>query len=89
MDRPRPQKKKLSKRLGKSQMEKNQMIKNLAESVLEVLKEECLKMDDPFECYAHQLRMRICKEAKVFSGRSIQGYEILLEQLRAQNKSSD
>lgn len=87
MDSPEPQKRKLSKMFDKIQSAKNEMIKNLAESILEALQEECLYLEDPFENYEQQLRMRVCRETKVFSSRFIKGYESLLEELQSESES--
>lgn len=59
------------------------MIGDLAKNIAEVLQEESVSIEESFESYVHQLRMRLCRDVQTFQTRFIQGYEILLEQLRS------
>ncbi len=81
-----PQKGRSSKQSKVKQKPEMEMMGNLAKSIVEVSKEESLKIEDPFDSYAYELKMRVYKDVKIFRSRFIQGYETLLEHLRSQSK---
>lgn len=57
-------------------------IKELALSIVEDSCSVGSKIEDPFESYAHMLKISWQKDPKEFNKRLIRGYEVLLEQLR-------
>lgn len=78
-----PQKGQSSKRSQARQKPDQEMIGELARCVTEGLIEDFLKIEDPFECYAYHLKMRVYKDPKVFCSRLMKGYKILLEQVQS------
>ncbi len=85
---PRPQKGHPSNSSKAKQIAADQdMLEGLARGIIEVLEIDHQKEIDPFENYAHQLRNRMHADNEVFCNRFIQGYEILLEQLRSKKSS--
>ena len=69
-------------------LEKNE-IRKLAQCVVEILRIDSQKIEDPFECYAHQLKMRVYQDDRVLQDRVILGYRVLLEYLLDNKMSSD
>lgn len=65
-----------------SQASDQVMIGELADCILDVLKADVQQDIEPFENYAHALRLRLQVKTK-FRERCIQGYEALLETLQA------
>lgn len=60
----------------------------IRELALSIIKDSCFvgsKIEDPFESYAHMLKISWQKDPKEFSKRLIRGYEVLLEQLRSRS----
>ena len=57
-------------------------IKQLALEIVEFAEMTSLEIEDPFEGYAHQLRMHWHEDIKIFNRNLIRGYEALLEELR-------
>ena len=70
-----------SKRSNVNQKSDKEMMGDLAQSILEVLKTDLPLDQEAFERYALQLRLRLHAEEKSFCNRFIEGYEALLDQL--------
>lgn len=83
---PESQEGEQSKRVKTSQMSDPEMIGELAESIMESLKNSSQEDRDPFEHYAHELRLRLHVDVKLFRDRCIRGYETLLETLQSMSK---
>lgn len=56
-------------------------IRELAFSITEASIKKSLELEDPLDEYAHQLKIHWQLDAKTFSDRLINGYEVLLEEL--------
>ena len=69
------------KRSKTKELTEQEMIEQLAESVLYVLKKDMQKDHEPFEAYACHLKVRFHRKSKLFKQRVVQGYEALLEAL--------
>ena len=76
-----PQKGDRSKRSKTNELSDQVMMGELAERILNVLKTDFQKESEPFESYAHDLRLRLHFDTKAFRERLVQGYEVLLEAL--------
>ncbi len=61
----------------------------LAECMLDVLKNEIQKDSEPFEHYAQEVRLRLFQDVKLFRDRFAQGYEALLETLSSISKKNN
>lgn len=83
----RPQKRDSSKRLKTKQMSNQEEIEELTKCVAEDLNAKSQEIEEPFEHYAHQLRMRWHQDINTFCNRCMLGYEALLEQLRSKRLS--
>jgi hypothetical protein len=83
---PESQKGDQSKRARTSQVSDPEMMGELAEAIVESLKNSSQEDCDPFEHYAHELRLRLHVDVKLFRDRFIQGYEALLETLQSMSK---
>lgn len=78
-----PQKEQPSKRMKINQILDIVMLADLANCTIEILESIPQDVEEPFERYAHQLRMRLYQESTLFCSRFIHGYESLLEQLQS------
>ena len=76
-----PEKDKQQKRPKTKELTEQDLIVNLAESVLYMLKKEMQKEQEPFEAYSCHLKVRFHRKSKLFKERVVQGYEVLLETL--------
>lgn len=81
MDRPRKENPKKQSKM--KQLANQKEIEQLAKCIVQALKSKFEEVEEPFECYAYQLRMRWHQDLKVFCDRFNRGYEVLLEQLRS------
>lgn len=77
-----PSPKKNNGRSRKVKSEEAPEIGKLAECVLEALQKEVEKEDEPFETYAHQLKVRILSNNDLFRDRFVKGYGVLMETIR-------
>jgi len=71
-----------SKRSKANQVPEKEMMGDLAKCILDVLNADVQTDQEPFERYAHLLRVRLHAEEQTFCNHFIQGYEVLLEQLQ-------
>lgn len=78
----RPRKEGASKRSKTEQMLNQEEIEELVKCIAEDLNVKSQEIEEPFERYAHQLRVRWHQDINTFSKRCLLGYEALLEQLR-------
>ena len=77
-----PPRKRQSAKLSKTQSISDSIeMRELAEPIIQEARAKLIELDDPFDCYAHQLKMRCYQDAKTLGSRLVKGYEVLLEQL--------
>lgn len=57
------------------------VVDDLAEAVIEELKDEHVNALEPFEQYAYKIRGKIHKDFKTFRSRFAKGYNALIEEL--------
>lgn len=79
-----PSKDNQSKRSKGSQLpdQDTVLLGELAEFFLDSLKGDSQKNREPFERYAHELKLRLHQDVKLFRDRFVQGYEALLDVLK-------
>lgn len=85
-DMSRPQKRN-SKRSKTEQTTEAGEIRELAKCIIQHSNTTLETLDDPFDRYAHELKMRWHQDLKSFSSRLVKGYEVLVEQLSSENSS--
>lgn len=66
--------------------EDEKLLKELAKCILEVLRGESQNDKEPFENYAHALRLRLYANEQAFQERFVKGYEVLLSTLTKNKK---
>lgn len=69
------------KRAKTKELTEQEMLEQLAESVLYVMKKDMQNEHEPFEAYSCHLKVRFHRKSKLFKQRVVQGYEALLETL--------
>lgn len=64
---------------SKNQEEEQHLLAEFIHLFIKMLKEEVSNDEDPFESYAHQLRLRIFEQVPEVENRFVNGHKLLAE----------